>query len=139
MTLYNIPLVQIIRFHMSRIFPSDMYAKRRLISAWASAQSDQNLCCPHEENLHPLLSKMRPAKIQIRLRNCAVWSGSSLGAHVWRYIFWRCDSYRSRGIDINITVSGYLWLPFDVIQLDTRSFESPDKVIVFMHMHLFKM
>ena len=28
-------------------------AHRRLISAWASAQSDQSLCCPHEEALGP--------------------------------------------------------------------------------------
>ena len=28
-------------------------AQRRLRSAWASAQSDQNLRCPHEESLGP--------------------------------------------------------------------------------------
>ena len=28
-------------------------AQRRLRSAWASAQSDQSLCCPHEERLDP--------------------------------------------------------------------------------------
>ena len=28
-------------------------AQRRLISAWASAQSDQSLRCPHEESLGP--------------------------------------------------------------------------------------
>ena len=28
-------------------------AQRRLRSAWASAQSDQSLCCPHEESLDP--------------------------------------------------------------------------------------
>ena len=35
----------------------------------AYAQSNR---CPHEETLHTWLSKMRPAKIQIRLRKCAV-------------------------------------------------------------------
>ena len=30
-----------------------MCAQRRLRSAWASAQSDQSLRCPHEENLGP--------------------------------------------------------------------------------------
>ena len=48
------------------------------ISAYTSAQSDQKLCCPHEETLHPWLSKMRPVKILIRLRK------SSLGVQVWR-------------------------------------------------------
>ena len=28
-------------------------AQRRLKSAWVSAQSDQSLCCPHEESLGP--------------------------------------------------------------------------------------
>ena len=28
-------------------------AQRRLRSAWASAQSDQSLRCPHEERLEP--------------------------------------------------------------------------------------
>ena len=41
-----------------------------------------SLRCPHEESLHPWLSKKRPVKILIRLRECAVWSESSLGAHV---------------------------------------------------------
>ena len=30
-----------------------MCAQRRLRSAWASAQSDQSLRCPHEESLGP--------------------------------------------------------------------------------------
>ena len=34
---------------------NDVYARaqRRLRSAWASAQSDQSLHCPHEETLGP--------------------------------------------------------------------------------------
>ena len=35
------------------------------------------------------LSKMRPVKIPIRLRECAGWSESSLGAFVQRYVFCR--------------------------------------------------
>ena len=58
----------------------DMCVQRRLRSACASAQSDQSLCCPHEETLHPWLIKMRPVKILIRLRECAGWSESLLGA-----------------------------------------------------------
>ena len=39
-----------------------MCAQRRLWSAWASAQSDQSLRCPHEENLGPELPTERTAK-----------------------------------------------------------------------------
>ena len=58
--------------------PPDMYTLQRLKSASDSAQSDQSLYYRHEESLHPWLSDMRPVKI---LRECAVWSESSLGAH----------------------------------------------------------
>ena len=54
-----------------RNVPSDIRAQRRFKSACASVQSDQSLRCPHEETLHPWLSKMRPVKILIRLRECA--------------------------------------------------------------------
>ena len=36
--------------------------QRRLRSAWASAQSDQSLHCPHEESLDPYLPIKRTAK-----------------------------------------------------------------------------
>ena len=62
-----------------------MRAQQRLRSACAFAQSDQSLRCPHEETLHPWLSQKRPVKILIRLRECAGWSESYLGAHVRRY------------------------------------------------------
>ena len=35
--------------------------------ASACAQSDQCLCCPQEETLHPYITKMRPVKILIGL------------------------------------------------------------------------
>ena len=38
----------------------------RFKSGCASPQSDQSLRSPHEETLHPLLSKILPVKIQIR-------------------------------------------------------------------------
>ena len=41
---------------------------------------------------HRLLSKMRLLEILMRLRECAVWSESSLGAYVRRYVFWQCCS-----------------------------------------------
>ena len=55
-------------------------AQRRLRSAWASAQSDQSLRCPHEETLDPKLPTERTAKTLIRLGGRPGWSESSLGA-----------------------------------------------------------
>ena len=40
-------------------------------------------------NVASWLSKISLAKVLIRLRECAVWSDSPLGAHVRRYVFWR--------------------------------------------------
>ena len=48
-------------------------AQRRLRSAWASAKSDQSLCCPHEESLGPYLPIERTAKTLIRLGGCPGW------------------------------------------------------------------
>ena len=56
-------------------------AQRRHRPAWASAQSDQDLCCPHEETLGPELPTECTAKTLIRLGGCPGWSESSLGAH----------------------------------------------------------
>ena len=56
---------------------NDMCAQRRLRSAWASAQSDQSLRCPHVETVGPQLSIGRTVKTLIRLGG----SESSLGAH----------------------------------------------------------
>ena len=42
--------------------------QRRLRSAWASAQSDQSLRCPHEERLEPRLPTERTAKAELNLR-----------------------------------------------------------------------
>ena len=56
-------------------------AQRRLRSAWASAQSDQSLCCPYKERLGPLLPIDCTAKTLIRLGGCPCWSEFSLGAH----------------------------------------------------------
>ena len=36
--------------------------------------------------------KMRRGKILIRLCECAGWSECSLGAHIRRYVVWRCDT-----------------------------------------------
>ena len=53
--------------------------QRRLRSAWASAQFDQSLPCPHEESLAPKLPTKYTAKTLIRLGRCSGWSESSLG------------------------------------------------------------
>ena len=39
-----------------------------------------------------MFSWWHPLKILIRLRECAGWSESSLGAHIQRYVFWRWGS-----------------------------------------------
>ena len=56
---------------------NDPSAQRRLRSAWASAQSDQSLRCPHEETLGPQL--LRALQRLIRLGGSPGWSESSLG------------------------------------------------------------
>ena len=42
-----------------------------LFITFASAQTNQSLCCPHETTLRHWLSKLGPKKILIRLRECA--------------------------------------------------------------------
>ena len=62
-------------------FPQDyMCAKRKLISPCVTAQPDQSLFCPPIDALDPWLTPEGPEKTLIRLRECAVWSESSLGA-----------------------------------------------------------
>ena len=51
-----------------------MCAQRRLRSAWASAQSDQNLCCVLNGYLRTQAFFMRTAKTLIRLGGCQGWS-----------------------------------------------------------------
>ena len=75
--------------------PSEACSQQILKSFCASAQSDQSLRWPYEESLHPWLSKVRPVRILIRLRECAGWSESSPGAHVLRYIAGRFGSFVS--------------------------------------------
>ena len=50
-------------------------------SAWAFVQSDQSLCCLHEESLGPFLPIECTVKTLIRLAGCPGWSESSLGTH----------------------------------------------------------
>ena len=80
-----------------------MCAQGRLKLACACAQTDQSLRCSHEETLHRV-AKTHPVKILIRLRECASWSESSLGAHVRRYVFRR---FRSSVSDIPLRKHAY--------------------------------
>ena len=86
--------------------PSGLCAKRRLKSACASGQSNQSSLSAWR-TLHSWLSKKRPVTILIRLRECAGWSESSLGAPVRLYLLvvhmyicishrWRKNSHNSR-------------------------------------------
>ena len=59
---------------------NDLWAQRWLRSAWVFALSDKSLCSSHEEALGPWLPIKCLAKIN-RLRGCAGWSESLLGAH----------------------------------------------------------
>ena len=61
---------------------NDLCAQQRLRSAWASAQSDHSLCCPHEETLGPQLPTECTTNTLIRLGGCPGWSVSSLGAQI---------------------------------------------------------
>ena len=66
---------------------NDMCAQRRLRSAWASAQSDQSLCCALNGWLRTHAVFMRTAKTLNRLGECPGWSQSSLGrqSYCWYY------------------------------------------------------
>ena len=62
-------------------------AQRRLRSAWASAQSDQSLRCPHEENLGPQLPIKRTAKTLIRLGAQSLCWFCHVAAHLLNELF----------------------------------------------------
>ena len=74
-------------------------AQRRLRSAWASAQSEQSLRCPHEERLDPYLPIERRAKALIRLGG-------------WRLIYRKnyqkqnkTAQYKQNAVDFNLALS----------------------------------
>ena len=72
----------------SMIKPTKWHVPSKDRSAWASAQSDQSIHCPHEETLGPYLHTECTAKTLIRLGGCPGWSESSLGAD-WS-LCWFC-------------------------------------------------
>ena len=62
------------------------------------AQSDQSLCCPHEEGMRPELPIERTAKILIRLGRCPGWSESSLGAQSFCWFY-----HEAANFNVNLT------------------------------------
>ena len=74
--------------HTENVYQFSIFecAKRRLISAWASAQSDQSLRSELSGLLRTQAFFMRIAKGLIRLGGCPGWSESSLGAHSFCWI-----------------------------------------------------
>ena len=70
-------------------------SQRRLRSAWASAQSDQSLRCPHQETLGILLPIERTAKTLIRLGGCPGWSFAGHTVHFVGFVMRRLNAYIS--------------------------------------------
>ena len=79
-------------------------------SAWASAQSDQSLHCPHEETLGPQLPIEHTTKTLISLGGCPGWSESSLGAQIillvlsWSSSFSLSNCSRSSASNVTVDV-----------------------------------
>ena len=125
--------------------PSDMCTKRALKSACASSQSDQSLRCPHEETLHPWLSKLRMVKVLIRLRECADWSESSLGAYVQR-LFSDAAAQINLHSRIKISPSNYslaqyltislILFPFKCILSAEVSINIRVIILIFIYLHV---
>ena len=72
---------------------NDLCTQWRLRSAWASAQSDQSLRCPHKETLGPWLPIQRKAKTMIRLGTQLIllvflWDGSFENARFCFHRVW---------------------------------------------------
>ena len=76
---------------------NDLCAQWRFRSAWASAHSDQGLCCCHEEALGLKLPTEHTAKILIRLGGWPGWSESLLGAQV-TLLFLSCAAQMSMAV-----------------------------------------
>ena len=99
-------------------------AQQRLRSAWASAQSDQSLRCPHEETGHPpslirvFAVRMKKAwvlsyPLSAQRRLWSDWSESSLGAHSF---CWFCQVaaqmiFLHSQIVLACWPNIFLWLP----------------------------
>ena len=72
-------------------------------------QSDQSLCCPHEETLGSWLPTERAAKTPIRLGRCPDWSKSSLGTQVILLVLLCAGSNVSPGVSWRVIASPRCW------------------------------
>ena len=84
--------------------PSDICIHWRYKSPCASAQSDQNLHCPHEETLLPWLSK-----------NVPIDDSDQTARLIWIFIFWRCVS----GVCVGCGVGTHIAFSVDPIYTPT--------------------
>ena len=72
---------QLMRYNVwAATHQNNLRAQQRHRSAWASARSDQSLCCELRGWLKTQGFITRPAKALIRLGGCPGWSELSLGA-----------------------------------------------------------
>ena len=119
--------------------PSDMCAQRRLKSACASAQSDQSLRCPREENLYILgFPKCAPVKIQISLRECGGWSVPSLSVHVRRYDTFSIGvaggwNKKKTTKNSDSKIIPYVFFSLQYLILCIETIESPTYVVTYLH------
>ena len=111
--------------------PSDLCARRWFRSACAFAYSDQSLDWAHFRWPRMRSFFMRTTKTLIRLRGCAVWLESLLGAHARRYIFSYCGSFRKyqwpsvrfSAVRLRIIIRYFLnWYPQKTIKTIIRLF-----------------
>ena len=73
--------------------------------------------------LVPLLTSLvwRGQGLNPRMRECEDWSESSLGAHVWRYVSWRCAPIFPG--------------PFQTHVCTLRSYPQPSPPLLLSHIH----
>ena len=69
-------------------------------SASASTQSDQSLCCPHDQTFDPWLPTEHPAKTLIRLSGRPGWSESLLGTHIIKLVLTWGGSFLKNDITV---------------------------------------
>ena len=72
----------------SETMPSDMCVRRRIKSVCTATQSDQRLCCPHEEKVAYLAGQNVPNNYA----NQTVWMIWIFAGRIW---FWRFGSFYS--------------------------------------------
>ena len=95
-----------------------MCAQRRLKSVYVFSQSDLSLPSPHQEALHPLLSKLCPVKILIRADLNHHWANMSEGM--------------SSDAAVNIIIFGLLNGLFLFLTLGSGTIEFPEFLMMMV-------